>query len=875
MTAEVLRNTFGTSNLEEVSQDSLRNRDSWINDPDWSKVEAWLDEHPDFSMDYFLRKATRSMVDAWLVSHSLPQSTVSNGVPVLSEVDNLNSANHHAQQASRGGSGATTPVRKISAQEFEKGGLLKPFVTTIDGSPTFITFGHPPDYMSTSARHHRKSRTELKQLDERELIFELVKDICNDLDIRSLCHKILQNVSILTGADRCSLFLVQGEGASRCLVSKLFDVCPHSTLQEVEKKEEIKISWGSGIVGYVAESGEAVNIPDAYKDSRFNHDIDLMTGYKTRSMICMPIKDANGDVIGVAQVINKYGDSTFNSHDSQVFSSYLQFCGIGLRNAQLYERSQLEVKRNQVLLDLAKMIFEEQSTLEHTVYRILSHTYSLIKCERCQVLLLHEKSMGTFTRVFDLDHKDVESAEFENRLSPGDGRFPLNIGITWHVATTGESVNIVNAYEDHRFDPSVDEGQDFGHKTILAMPIRNASSKIIGVIQLVNKFDDLPFTKNDENFVEAFAIFCGLGIHNTNVYEKTVLAMAKQRVTLEVLSYHATASSEDATKLSSLSVPSAQAYRLYDLKFNDFGLEDPETLQACLRMFMDLDLIQRFHVDYHVLCRWLLSVKKNYRNVTYHNWRHAFNVAQMMFAIVTTTEWWRYLGEMEVLALIMACLCHDLDHRGTNNSFQIKASSPLAQLYSTSTMERHHFDQCLMILNSQGCQILTNVTSDEYSRIIKILEECILSTDLAVYFRKRVGFFDLVNSKVYNWSDDSDRELLRGMMMTACDVAAITKPWETQYKVAELIAAEFFEQGDIEKNELNITPIDMMNREKKDQLPAMQVSFIDTICLPVYEAFASLSDRLITLLNGCISNRNRWLELSNFSESEDDFKNGT
>ncbi len=54
-------------------------------------------------------------------------------------------------------------------------------------------------------------------------------------------------------------------------------------------------------------------------------------------------------------------------------------------------------------------------------------------------------------------------------------------------------------------------------------------------------------------------------------------------------------------------------------------------------MFLDLDLIGRFHIDYEVLCRWLLSVKKNYRNVTYHNWRHAFNVAQMMFAIVTVT----------------------------------------------------------------------------------------------------------------------------------------------------------------------------------------------------------------------------------------------
>ena len=53
----------------------------------------------------------------------------------------------------------------------------------------------------------------------------------------------------------------------------------------------------------------------------------------------------------------------------------------------------------------------------------------------------------------------------------------------------------------------------------------------------------------------------------------------------------------------------------------------------------------------------------------------------------------------------MACLCHDLDHRGTNNAYQTKMVSPLAQLYSTSTMEHHHFDQCVMILNSDGNNI--------------------------------------------------------------------------------------------------------------------------------------------------------------------------
>lgn len=61
------------------------------------------------------------------------------------------------------------------------------------------------------------------------------------------------------------------------------------------------------------------------------------------------------------------------------------------------------------------------------------------------------------------------------------------------------------------------------------------------------------------------------------------------------------------------------------------------------------------------------------------------------------------------MSLVIGCLCHDLDHRGTNNAFQVKSSSNLAQLYSTSTMEHHHFDQCLMILNSKGNQILANL----------------------------------------------------------------------------------------------------------------------------------------------------------------------
>lgn len=104
-----------------------------------------------------------------------------------------------------------------------------------------------------------------------------------------------------------------------------------------------------------------------------------------------------------------------------------------------------------------------------------------------------------------------------------------------------------------------------------------------------------------------------------------------------------------------------------------------------------------------------------------------------------------------------------------------------------------------MILNSQGNQILANLSPDEYSRVIVLLEEAILATDLAKYFQKRELFFQLVNSNNFDWHNNLEhRSLLRCMLMTACDVAASTKPWSIQKVVADLVMSEFYQQGEIE-----------------------------------------------------------------------------
>ncbi|XP_067007873.1 cGMP-specific 3',5'-cyclic phosphodiesterase [Anabrus simplex] len=464
-----------------------------------------------------------------------------------------------------------------------------------------------------------------------------------------------------------------------------------------------------------------------------------------------------------------------------------------------------------------------------------------------------------FTTVFELRAAAKEAQVFR----PGQGQLENSklAQIARYVAATGQILNIGDV--SSWMNQEVREDEDgFVAKSILCMPIVNGQKTVIGVAQLINKANGTPFTDCDVSIFEAFAIFCGLGIHNTQMYENACKLMAKQKVALECLSYHATASAEDTAKLSQDQIPSAESYNLYSFKFIDFDLTDEDTCRATVRMFLECNLVKQFQIPYDVLCRWVLSVKKNYRPVKYHNWRHALNVAQTMFAMLKTGKMERFMKDLEILGLLVACLCHDLDHRGTNNAFQTKTESPLAILYSTSTMEHHHFDQCVMILNSEGNNIFQTLSPEDYRNVMTTVENAIISTDLAMYFKKKSSFMELVENGEFDWQSEGKKELLCGMMMTACDVSAIAKPWEVQHKVAKMVADEFFDQGDLEKLQLNQQPVAMMDRERKDELPKMQVEFIDIICLPLYKVLSDTFPWIQPLYDGCSVNRQHWQDLA-------------
>ncbi|KAK1795247.1 hypothetical protein P4O66_010430 [Electrophorus voltai] len=659
----------------------------------------------------------------------------------------------------------------------------------------------------------------------------------------------------MVNADRCSLFLVEGPSHKKTLVSKFFNVHLGTIARPSSNtlnSNEVQVQWRKGIIGYVAEHGETVNIPNAYEDHRFSDEIDKLTGYKTQSVLCTAICNSDGEVIGVVQAINKKPPGTpFTEDDERVLQMYLPFCGISISNAKLFSESRREYDRSRALLEVVNDLFEEQTDLEKIVRKIMQRARKLLQCERCSVLLLEDihspvvKFSKTFELMSPLCSEDQEISM--EKVSCSD--WLINNSIAELVASTGLPVNISDVCQDPRFDAEADQASGFHLRSVLCVPIWNRTHQIIGVAQILNPLDRKAFNNADQRLFEAFVIFCGLGINNTMMYNQAEKTWAKQSVALDMLSYHATCSKVEVAQLKAAKIPLSSELGIDEFHFNDFSLDNDGMITASLRMFLELGVVQKFKIDYEVLYRWLLTVRKNYRTVVYHNWRHAFNVAQCMYLMITTAGFQDVLTDTETLALMVGCLCHDLDHRGTNNAFQAKSGSALALLYGTSaTLEHHHFNHAVMILQSEGHNIFANLSSKEYSHMMRLLKQAILSTDLTLYFQKRTKFFKWVLSGEFSWSNQEHRDILRSMLMTACGLVAVTRPWDISKQVAELVTSEFFEQSDRERSELKLTPSAICDHNRKDELPSLQLEWIDGICKPLYEVHKNKSNRVIALM---------------------------
>jgi sigma-B regulation protein RsbU (phosphoserine phosphatase) len=175
-----------------------------------------------------------------------------------------------------------------------------------------------------------------------QTIMAVSRAMSSERDLDLLLDLILMAVSELVGADRASLFLVDGErGELWTRISQGADT--------------IRLPLGSGIAGSVATSGRSINIPHAYEDARFNPDNDRRSGYITRSILCMPLKNYSDQVVGVIQALNKVDGQPFTAYDEEVLSALCGNAAVSIENAQLIARDR-ERQRLERDMELARQI---------------------------------------------------------------------------------------------------------------------------------------------------------------------------------------------------------------------------------------------------------------------------------------------------------------------------------------------------------------------------------------------------------------------------------------------------------------------------------------------------------------------------------------
>jgi adenylate cyclase len=194
--------------------------------------------------------------------------------------------------------------------------------------------------MQTLAENRSKQPMDevVEKLDERgfkDMLEEITTDsqrfqeataLANDVAFKSMLSQGLfaftRKLGQLLNADRASLFIVEHDS----LVLRV--------AEDIKDMPEVRIPLGSGIAGAVAQSGESIRIDDAYADPRFNQAVDKQTGYRTRSIISLPVKDQTGNVFAVAQLLNRKDGQPFDDGDEQRFANFIQSIGVILETLE-------------------------------------------------------------------------------------------------------------------------------------------------------------------------------------------------------------------------------------------------------------------------------------------------------------------------------------------------------------------------------------------------------------------------------------------------------------------------------------------------------------------------------------------------------------
>ena len=336
------------------------------------------------------------------------------------------------------------------------------------------------------------SSRDSKELRQTRMLLDISRQVAAIETVDEVLATLVEITTKETESERGTIFLNDDQS------NELY-----SRFAQGEIRREIRILNTSGIAGHVFTTGEGLTVDDAYSDERFNRSVDQQTGFETKSILCVPIRTVKGELIGVAQCLNKKG-GVYNDDDLALLEAMTTQAAVALQSTQYVERMKKTRATELEFLDIVSDVTSEID-LSALLQRVMGEATRMLKSDRSTLFLNDEKTQELWSQVGEgLDAIQI--------------RLPNTAGIAGAVYTSGQSVNIPYAYADLRFNPAFDKKTGYFTRSILCVPVVNKEGKTIGVTQVLNKRGG-PFSDEDESRLKAFTSQVSIALENAKLFD--------------------------------------------------------------------------------------------------------------------------------------------------------------------------------------------------------------------------------------------------------------------------------------------------------------------------------------------------------------------
>ncbi|KAJ3163390.1 High affinity cAMP-specific 3',5'-cyclic phosphodiesterase 7A [Geranomyces variabilis] len=286
-----------------------------------------------------------------------------------------------------------------------------------------------------------------------------------------------------------------------------------------------------------------------------------------------------------------------------------------------------------------------------------------------------------------------------------------------------------------------------------------------------------------------------------------------------------------------------------------------------LYLLQTTETLGQLQLDIEKFRRWLLLMEAEYHPHPYHNATHAADVLHGLNYLLLEDPIGMYYTPLEMLALVLSAIGHDIDHPGYNNAFLVKSHHPWAILYcDTSVLELHH---CAHLFNktlNSPWNIFADLGADEYDEVRKLVIKLILATDMSKHFEYINKFKSRMSAGTINGSNDlspENRLAIAEMAIKCADLCNPSKTFALSKKWTDAVMEEFFMQGDKEKD-LGLPVSQFMDRTNTN-VPKCQIGFIDFLVAPLFDAwntFHSSDEKTVKIIREIAKNRAKWTGLT-------------